>query len=42
MLDNLEKQMKYIHSLQNIICTNYRKMTEQEKTLEKKVCIKEI
>ena len=38
MLADTQKRLEYIHSLQDIICMNYRKMTEQELTLEQKVC----
>ncbi|XP_042341799.1 dynein heavy chain domain-containing protein 1 [Plectropomus leopardus] len=37
MLTDMPKRFQYIHSLQNIICANYRKMTEQEVTLEEKM-----
>lgn len=38
MLADTQKRLEYIHSLQETICLNYRKMTEQEMTLEEKVC----
>lgn len=38
MLADAEKRLEYIHSLQDTIYMNFRKMTEQEMTLEKKVC----
>lgn len=38
MLADTQKRLEYIHSLQETICMNYRKMTEQEVTLEEKVC----
>lgn len=38
LLADTQKRLEYIHSLQDIICMNYRKMTEQELTLEQKVC----
>ncbi|XP_041640066.1 dynein heavy chain domain-containing protein 1 [Cheilinus undulatus] len=37
MLADVQKRLEYIHSLQDTLCMNYRKMTEQEVTLEKKV-----
>nr|XP_020441880.1 dynein heavy chain domain-containing protein 1-like [Monopterus albus] len=37
MLADMQKQLEYIHSLQNTICINYRKMTEQELALEEKM-----
>ncbi|XP_044043043.1 dynein heavy chain domain-containing protein 1 isoform X2 [Siniperca chuatsi] len=37
MLTDKQKCLEYIHSLQNTICMNYRKMTEQEVTLEEKM-----
>lgn len=37
LLSDMQKRLEYIHSLQDTICTNYRKMTEQELTLEEKV-----
>lgn len=38
ILADTQKRMEYIHSLQDTICMNYRKMTQQEETLEDKVC----
>ncbi len=38
MLADMHKRLEYIHSLQDTICMDYRKMTEQEVTLEEKVC----
>ncbi|XP_031144859.1 dynein heavy chain domain-containing protein 1 [Sander lucioperca] len=37
LLADTQKRLEYIHSLQDIICMNYRKMTEQELTLEQKM-----
>ncbi|XP_041837721.1 dynein heavy chain domain-containing protein 1 isoform X2 [Melanotaenia boesemani] len=37
MLTDLEKSLEYNVSLRNTICTTYRKMTEQELTLEEKM-----
>ncbi|XP_032390213.1 dynein heavy chain domain-containing protein 1 [Etheostoma spectabile] len=37
MLADTQKRLEYIHSLQDIICINYRKMTEEELTLEQKM-----
>ncbi|XP_029028963.1 dynein heavy chain domain-containing protein 1 isoform X2 [Betta splendens] len=36
-LSDMQKRLKYIHSLQNTVCANYRKMTKQEITLDKKM-----
>lgn len=38
MLPDRQKCLESIHSLQNVVCTNYRELTEQEVTLEEKVC----
>ncbi|XP_045902961.1 dynein heavy chain domain-containing protein 1 isoform X2 [Micropterus dolomieu] len=37
ILADTQKRMEYIHSLQDTICMNYRKMTQQEETLEDKM-----
>ncbi|XP_026158699.1 dynein heavy chain domain-containing protein 1 isoform X2 [Mastacembelus armatus] len=37
MFEDTQKQLDYIHSLQNIVCINYRTMTEQELALEEKM-----
>ncbi|XP_035515196.1 dynein heavy chain domain-containing protein 1-like [Morone saxatilis] len=37
MLADIQKRLEYIHSLQDTLCMNYRKMTEQEVTLEEKM-----
>lgn len=37
MFADVQKRLEYIHSLQDTICSNYRKMTEQEVTLKEKV-----
>lgn len=37
-LSDTQERLEYIHSLQDTICMNYREMTEQEVTLEEKVC----
>ncbi|XP_037619572.1 dynein heavy chain domain-containing protein 1 isoform X1 [Sebastes umbrosus] len=37
MLADMQKHLEYIHSLQETLCMNYRKMTEQEVALEKKM-----
>ncbi|XP_059188998.1 dynein heavy chain domain-containing protein 1 isoform X2 [Centropristis striata] len=37
MLADTQQRLEYIHSLQDTICINYRKMTEQELALEKKM-----
>ena len=39
MFANVQKRLEYSHSLQDTICSNYRKMTEQEVTLKEKVCM---
>lgn len=38
MVADIEKRLEYIHSLQETVCMNYRKMTEEEVILEEKVC----
>lgn len=35
---DMQKRLEYVHSLQNTVRMNYRQMTEQELTLEEKVC----
>lgn len=37
MSADTQGRVKYIHSLQEILCKNYRKMTEEEIILEEKV-----
>ncbi|XP_074546665.1 dynein heavy chain domain-containing protein 1 [Halichoeres trimaculatus] len=37
MLPDRQKCLESIHSLQNVVCMNYRELTEQEVALEKKV-----
>ncbi|XP_065818747.1 dynein heavy chain domain-containing protein 1-like [Labrus bergylta] len=37
MLADTQKRMEYIHSLQDTVCMNFRKMTDQEVTLEEKM-----
>lgn len=37
MLADTERRVKYIHSLQEILCKNYREMTKEEMSLEEKV-----
>ncbi|XP_071386131.1 dynein heavy chain domain-containing protein 1 [Centroberyx affinis] len=37
MLADTQQRLEYIHSLQDTICINYRKMTEQEVTLEEQM-----
>ena len=37
-LADTQKRVEYIHSLRDMICMNFREMTEQEVTLEEKVC----
>ncbi|KAM9363159.1 dynein heavy chain domain-containing protein 1 [Symphorus nematophorus] len=37
MLADTQKRLEYIHSLQDTLCMNVRKMTEQEVTLEEKM-----
>lgn len=37
MFANVQERVEYILSLQDTICSNYRKMTEQEVTLKEKV-----
>ncbi|KAM7009685.1 LOW QUALITY PROTEIN: dynein heavy chain domain-containing protein 1 [Tautogolabrus adspersus] len=36
MLADTQKRLEYIHSLQDTVCMNFRKMTEQEVTLKEK------
>jgi len=38
MLADMQKRLVYSLSLHDTICMNYRRMTEQELTLEEKVC----
>lgn len=38
MVADIQKRLEYIHSLQETVCMNYRKMTEEEVILEEKVC----
>lgn len=37
MLADIQRRVKYIHSLQETLCKNYREMTKEEVTLEEKV-----
>lgn len=37
MFADVQERVEYILSLQDTICSNYRKMTEQEVTLKEKV-----
>lgn len=37
MFADVQKRVEYIRSLQDTICSNYRKMTELEVTLKEKV-----
>lgn len=41
MFADVQKRVEYIRSLQDTICSNYRKMTEQEVTLKEKVSMDE-
>lgn len=41
MFADVQERVEYIHSLQDTICSNYRKMTEQEVTLKEKVSMDE-
>lgn len=41
MFADVQERVEYILSLQDTICSNYRKMTEQEVTLKEKVSMDE-
>lgn len=41
MFADVQERVEYIRSLQDTICSNYRKMTEQEVTLKEKVSMDE-
>ncbi|XP_034083294.1 dynein heavy chain domain-containing protein 1-like, partial [Gymnodraco acuticeps] len=37
MCPDMQRRLEYIHSLQETLCKNYRKMTEQEETVKEKM-----
>ncbi len=39
MLSDMQKRLEYVQSLQDTVCSNYRKMTEDEMSMKDKVCM---